>query len=404
MSIDVHVVDYQMNTLPKPHVSYSVQVREKRNLQRMGSNKDSSNYIVFRRYTQFKELHAALKKILPKNISMPTLPTQGWRRLFGSKHINSRRLELNQYMIEVMDLLKGNSAITLIMTQPLISFLAKSIGDENYTKTSTKSRPKQRNDTHTTRGSNRQRSISTFHRQLIQAAASTADGTGEGTDTMNGLTTMTDEEMHEATTSDPLQPLANWSGIHLSLITEPRPDPNQRGVSKTVGIGLQRFVCGTCGGKLLNPKQVRWCEYTELYHCSQCCGMRARMVIPTRVLHHWDFLKYRVCDEVASFLEDIYTRPVLCVSALNPQLFDWVSELRHIRLLRLQLIRMKDFVDTCRQGVVLRSRLDERNLGYLMDDTEMYSLRDLFEVRVFDIVVLFSHAAPTQGRRLFGRF
>ena len=99
------------------------------------------------------------------------------------------------------------------------------------------------------------------------------------------------------------------------------------------------------------------------------------------------------------------------MSALNPQLFDWVSELRHIRLLRLQLIRMKDFVDTCRQGVVLRSRLDERNLGYLMDNTEMYSLRDLFEVRVFDIVVLcstqlflFSHAVPTQERRLFGMF
>ena len=51
-------------------------------------------------------------------------------------------------------------------------------------------------------------------------------------------------------------------------------------------------------------------------------------------------------------------------SALNPQLFDWISELRHVRLLRLQLMRMKDFVDTCRQGVELRSRLDERELGY----------------------------------------
>ena len=57
-----------------------------------------------------------------------------------------------------------------------------------------------------------------------------------------------------------------------------------------------------------------------------------------------------------------------------------VSQMRHVRLLRLQLIRMKDFVDTCRQGVELRRGLDSRGLGYLMDNTEMYSLRDLFEV------------------------
>ncbi len=103
-------------------------------------------------------------------------------------------------------------------------------------------------------------------------------------------------------------------------------------------------------------------------------------MLPTRVINHWDFLKYRVCDEAAAFLDQIYDQPLLCVSALNPKLFDMVSQLRHVRLLRLQLIRMKDFVDTCRQGLELRSGLDGRGLGYLMDNTEMYSMRDLFEV------------------------
>ena len=39
---------------------------------------------------------------------------------------------------------------------------------------------------------------------------------------------------------------------------------------------------------------------------------------------------------------------------------------------------MKDFVDTCRQGEELRGGLEEK--GYLMDNTEMYSIRDLLEV------------------------
>jgi hypothetical protein len=269
-----------------------------------------------------------------------------------------------------MDVLKHDD-ITLTMTQPFISFLAKSTRDEIIMNGKKNIGPKQRQSgAEGARGTKYNEELSSpsqssFYRQLLAVDGNEDSGV----------------ESDGRKTSDPMQPLANWSGIHISLVTEVRPEPGQRGVSTNVGIGLQRFVCGTCGGKLENEKSVRWCEYTELYHCKSCCSQRKRMVLPTRALHHWDFLKYRVCDEVASFLEDIYTRPVLCVSALNPQLFDWVSELRHARLLRLQLMRMKDFVDTCRQGIELRSRLDERELGYLMDNTEMYSLRDLLEVR-----------------------
>jgi hypothetical protein len=351
-----------MFTVPKPHVTYQVRVREKRKR----SDQDRKTvYVVLRRYTQFKELHASLRKAIPSSIKLPSLPSQGWRRSFAPAHIDKRRTQLNQYVINLMDVLKGDD-VTLTMTQPFISFLAKTTKDD-VSDTNTTG-PKKRRETNDIEKGNNSSSKSSFHRQLLAAGVHHENE---------------DEEDEEASrSSDPIQPLANWSGIHIALVTEqrPEPNPNHLGVSTKVGIGLQRFVCGTCGGKLINDKSVRWCEYTELYHCRNCCHQRARRVLPTRALHHWDFLKYRVCDEVASFLDDVYTRPVLCVSALNPQLFDWVSELRHTRLLRLQLIRMKDFVDTCRQGIELRSRLDERELGYLMDNTEMYSLRDLFEV------------------------
>ena len=57
-----------------------------------------------------------------------------------------------------------------------------------------------------------------------------------------------------------------------------------------------------------------------------------------------------------------------------------MKPLRHARLLRVQLNRMIDFLNTCRQGRELRTGVEERG-GYLMESTEMFSMRDFFEIR-----------------------
>ena len=62
-----------------------------------------------------------------------------------------------------------------------------------------------------------------------------------------------------------------------------------------------------------------------------------KAVLPTRVLHQWDVRPHKVCDEAKAYLDRIYSQPLLCVSAINPLLFESVRSLRHVRLLRLQL-------------------------------------------------------------------
>ncbi len=349
--LSVHVVDFQVTVEPKPYVAYRVSVSQNLHRQLKGS------YLVLRRFSQFKTMHQKLYKMLPRSVrkKLPKLPSTGWRRSFDPKHISKRRSSLDEYIVKLVEVLQSE-AVATTEQQPFISFLSTTAEDTRLASMLPAQGPVARASDVSLIGTD---------------AAATGGAEPQGANASQAPTF--------GTGSDPVQPLANWTGVHISLITEQRPEPGQR-VATHVGIGLQRFVCGTCGGALTGKKGVRWCEYTELYHCNSCCSRRAKMCLPTRVLHHWDFLKYRVCDEAADFLEQVRKQPVLCVSALNPKLFDWVSELRHTRLLRLQLLRMKDFVDTCRQGLDLRSCLDERDLGYLMDNTEMYSLRDLYEV------------------------
>ena len=88
---------------------------------------------------------------------------------------------------------------------------------------------------------------------------------------------------------------------------------------------------------LLPPSSSpRYCQYTERFFCLSChSGMKA--VLPTRVLHQWDVRPHKVCDEAKAYLDRIYSQPLLCVSAINPLLFESVRSLRHVRLLRLQL-------------------------------------------------------------------
>ena len=50
------------------------------------------------------------------------------------------------------------------------------------------------------------------------------------------------------------------------------------------------------------------------------------------------------------------------------------------RMLRLQLMRMVDFLDTCRQGAKLREEINKRGM-YLMEGSEMFSMRDLRETK-----------------------
>ena len=119
-----------------------------------------------------------------------------------------------------------------------------------------------------------------------------------------------------------------------------------------------------------------YCAYTELMFCPapSCDGGQSRL-LPWRVLHAWDFATYRVCRAAAEYLDVMHTQPLLCVSAINAQLFNSVRALRHVRLLRLQLAYIREFVESCRQRGELIALASA--MPHFLDNTETYSLADL---------------------------
>ena len=321
LSINVQVFDFRVVMHPKPHVRYLIRVSEVllSTTSQVGAGTGPAQrfYDIKRRYTQFKSAHSLLAARQHIKATLPKLPRSKLIRSFEPNYLEKKRAQLNEYLSSLVEILKS---VPIADREPLVSFLA--VHEEDLSELAAEERmPRKRSSDHE----------------------------------------------------------VGWTGFHIPLTVTRRPKPGQS-VPAKVGIGLQRFRCGSCGSLLSVKNGVRYCEYSELYHCNTCSSANAARSLPTRVLHHWDFKSYKVCDQVMVYLDDIYGQPIFCVSALNPNLFLKVKQLRHARLLRLQLTRMIDFLNTCRQGGDLRTEIDERG-SYLMESTEMFSMRDFCDIR-----------------------
>jgi len=80
------------------------------------------------------------------------------------------------------------------------------------------------------------------------------------------------------------------------------------------------------------------CWYTGGLFCSVCHTNDVHL-IPGRVLHKWDLQPRPVCCAAAEFLTEVSARPVLCVSAVNPDLLRRVAPLARAQHLRQEATR-----------------------------------------------------------------
>lgn len=92
---------------------------------------------------------------------------------------------------------------------------------------------------------------------------------------------------------------------------------------------------------------AKFCYYTGYYYCKDCHPCVETAVIPSRVLNYWDFTPLSVCSDAKNFLELNHDTPMLCISAVNPKLYDLLSFLRAARSLRIQLNILVDIGSTC---------------------------------------------------------
>ncbi|CUG92740.1 Hypothetical protein, putative [Bodo saltans] len=93
---------------------------------------------------------------------------------------------------------------------------------------------------------------------------------------------------------------------------------------------------------------AKFCYYTGYYYCKDCHPCLETSVIPARILNYWDFTPLSVCSDAKNFLELHHDSPMLCLSAVNPKLFELLPFLRAARSLRIQLNILVDIGNKCK--------------------------------------------------------
>lgn len=119
--------------------------------------------------------------------------------------------------------------------------------------------------------------------------------------------------------------------------------------TKKVAVTKQNYRCAGCGIRIEPDyiKRLRYCEYLGKYFC-QCCHENAQSIIPGRILRKWDFSKYYVSNFSKDLLTKIWSDPLFNLHDINSAMYRKVKALEQVRLLRIQLVHLKNMFKTCR--------------------------------------------------------
>lgn len=90
---------------------------------------------------------------------------------------------------------------------------------------------------------------------------------------------------------------------------------------------LYLFVCSP--GYM---KKLRYCDYLGKYFCD-CCHGAGEAIIPARVLRHWDFGRYPVCQFSKQLLESIWEKPLFKITDVAKNLYSQAKELQKFRVI-----------------------------------------------------------------------
>eukprot|EP01029_Cantina_marsupialis_P003990 TRINITY_DN139_c8_g1_i1.p1 TRINITY_DN139_c8_g1~~TRINITY_DN139_c8_g1_i1.p1 ORF type:complete len:1967 (+),score=557.35 TRINITY_DN139_c8_g1_i1:49-5949(+) len=177
-------------------------------------------------------------------------------------------------------------------------------------------------------------------------------------------------------------------------------DNTNQVISRKGRAAAQHNMCAKCRTIVSSVGQLHTCYYSGDMFCGNCYSHK-KVVIPARVLHHWDFKKYRVCDDVAAYLESSQNSPNFNIEKINPTLFDKNANLRHIRVLRDQLFSLNEIVHDCADSQSLILLLADRRF-HLFNEPQMFALRDLIDVGNGALVEFLMRAIDALAGHVFG--
>ncbi|KAK7071295.1 zinc ion binding [Halocaridina rubra] len=146
------------------------------------------------------------------------------------------------------------------------------------------------------------------------------------------------------------------------------------------GLDSQAYQCYECKSYIgMIYGKPRVCSYDSKYYCYEC-HEEEMTLIPSRLIHNWDFGSYGVCRKNGRWLYAIHHQPLIDLRTVNPKLYCHVDDLAEMQILRTQLLYVRAYLFTCKSdaGENLRKMLWPRD--HMYEHVHLYSVSDLLLV------------------------
>lgn len=171
-----------------------------------------------------------------------------------------------------------------------------------------------------------------------------------------------------------------WAAPRAMIHVVIHPTPKRQEI-----IAKQNYRCCGCGLQVEKQDIPRmlYCYYTGKYFCKYGCHSQTKTIIPAYVINKWSFKLYPVSNFTFQVIQNNYTKPLFNIQDLNPKLFSKVKQLQNLHDLRGQLLKLKDYVITCKKaGNLLVAYLMFEPKHFIESSKDLtYSLEDLVDIK-----------------------
>ncbi|KAM6970598.1 run domain Beclin-1-interacting and cysteine-rich domain-containing protein [Aplochiton taeniatus] len=174
-----------------------------------------------------------------------------------------------------------------------------------------------------------------------------------------------------------------WAPPHFQIIFSPHTAHRRSKV-----VSSQYFLCAGCGTDI-EPRYIKkllYCHYLGKYFCD-CCHSGSELVVPGRVLAHWDFGRYSVSDFSKQLLDSIWHQPLFDLTSVGKTLYGRARELDKFRELQEQIICIKRLLTACRLSDRVMQEFEQLP-GHLTEEQHLFSMDDLLRVKRGQLVPL----------------
>ncbi|GAB1611016.1 sorting nexin-29-like isoform X2 [Argonauta hians] len=167
------------------------------------------------------------------------------------------------------------------------------------------------------------------------------------------------------------------------------------------GIASQNYQCKNCPsplGLLFGKPLV--CAYDGCYYCSDC-HHNEEFHIPSKIIFNWDFSKYKVSVKNLEFLKEIQEYPLIDIGKVNPDLYDYITDMKDVKLLRIRLSHLSSYLFTCKRTEAEKFRQSFWPKEYLYEDVHLYSLIDFLQIQSGQLQVTLKKLLKTASKHVY---